>query len=95
METVLGMIDVDLDGRFSKVRTQETNLGKYNSLVILVSFLVNKIMFLIFLHVKIKVKVCFYIAHVSRPLDRSKRFTFLLLADLFIPIPTRLLCETF
>ena len=29
MEKVLGCIDVDLDGRFSTVRTQETNLGKY------------------------------------------------------------------
>ena len=27
MDKVLGIIDVDLDGRFSAVRTQETNLG--------------------------------------------------------------------
>ena len=28
MDTVIGQIDVDLEGRFAKVRTEETNLGK-------------------------------------------------------------------
>lgn len=28
MEGVLGYIEVELDGRFKSVRTQETNLGK-------------------------------------------------------------------
>ena len=27
MEGVLGRIEVELDGRFRKIRTQETNLG--------------------------------------------------------------------
>ena len=30
MEGVLGNIEVELDGRFRKIRTQETNLGKLN-----------------------------------------------------------------
>ncbi len=28
MENVLGYMDVELDGRFNQIRTQETNLGK-------------------------------------------------------------------
>ena len=28
MDMVLGVMDVDLDGRFAKVRTEETNLGE-------------------------------------------------------------------
>ena len=28
MEVVLGVMDVDLEGRFAKVRTEETNLGE-------------------------------------------------------------------
>ena len=34
----------------------------------------------------------FLYSAVSSPLDRSKRVTLHHLADLFIPIPTRLLC---
>ena len=30
MEGVLGNIEVELDGRFRSIRTQETNLGKLN-----------------------------------------------------------------
>jgi hypothetical protein len=30
MEAVLGNIEVELDGRFRNIRTQETNLGKLN-----------------------------------------------------------------
>ena len=30
MEMVLGVMDVDLEGRFAKVRTEETNLGECN-----------------------------------------------------------------
>lgn len=30
METVLGNIEVELDGRFRSIRTKETNLGKWN-----------------------------------------------------------------
>ena len=47
METVLGAMDVDLEGRFAKVRTQETNLGKcwyskcsHCNLIVIVEFLV-------------------------------------------------------
>ena len=29
MNKVLGEVDVDLEGRFSEVRTKETNLGEY------------------------------------------------------------------
>ena len=32
METVIGNVDVELDGRFNKIRTQETNLGKITNL---------------------------------------------------------------
>ena len=28
METVIGQLEVDLDGRFKSIRTSETNLGK-------------------------------------------------------------------
>ena len=63
METVLGMIDVDLDGRFSKVRTQETNLGMYISLIAMLGsyfFLVNKI---IGLHTGRHQHYCFWVAN--------------------------------
>ena len=36
MEGVLGNIEVELDGRFRKIRTQETNLGKLNCWLVLV-----------------------------------------------------------
>lgn len=33
MDSVLGQVDVELDGRFSAVRTSETNLGWFMSRV--------------------------------------------------------------
>ena len=42
-----------------------------------------------------KVKVRILHSAVSSPLDHSNSFTLHLLADLFIPTPTRLLCEAF
>ena len=42
-----------------------------------------------------KGKGMFLYSAVSSPLDRSKRFTFYPLEDLFIPTPTRLLWEAF
>ena len=46
-------------------------------------------------HIYIKSKGVFDIAHVSSPLDRSRRFTLHPLADLFIPTPTRLRWEAY
>lgn len=35
LEDKLGMLEVDLDARFAVIRTQETNIGKYNFFLII------------------------------------------------------------
>ena len=33
MDEVIGQVEVELDGRFSRIRTKETNLGKRNHII--------------------------------------------------------------
>lgn len=40
MDEVIGQLEVELDGRFSSIRTKETNLGKRNHKVCVHVFLI-------------------------------------------------------
>ena len=54
LDVVLGYMNVELEGRFSYVRTQETNLGNFVADILLASVINNLNLFILILKLMVK-----------------------------------------